>query len=109
MKSGIVEALKSSTNSIFSAPFDKTSEGKPVEIYALRNSNGMEARIMTYGGALVSLTAPDRDGQYADVVLGYDNLDEIREASWSAGPLALCKKTKYPRDFRMNFCAPMTM
>ena len=35
----------------------------------------MEARIITYGGILVSLTAPDRNGRLADVVLGYDTLD----------------------------------
>jgi aldose 1-epimerase len=67
---------KGSTNSISSAPFGKTPEGEPVEIYTLRNNKGMEVRIMTYGGTLVSLTAPDRDGKYADVILGYDNLDD---------------------------------
>ncbi len=57
-----------------SEPFGKTPDGTAVEIYTLRNANGMTARIMTYGGIVQSLTAPDRDGKYADVVLGYDNL-----------------------------------
>ncbi|MEI9960772.1 MAG: aldose epimerase family protein [Limisphaerales bacterium] len=56
-------------------PFGKTLDGKEVEIYTLRNSKGMEARIMTYGGIVVSLKVPDKNGNFDDVVLGYDNLD----------------------------------
>lgn len=56
------------------APFGATRDGTPVQLYTLRNGKGMEARIMNYGGIVVSLTAPDRNGQYADVVLGYDRL-----------------------------------
>ncbi len=55
--------------------FGKTPDGVPVEIYSLRNPNGFEARIMTYGGIVVSLKAPDKSGKLDDVVLGYDNLD----------------------------------
>jgi hypothetical protein len=50
-------------------------DGTPVEIYTLRNDKGMEARIMTYGGIVVSLKVPDKNGKFGDVVLGYDNLD----------------------------------
>jgi aldose 1-epimerase len=56
--------------------FGKTTDGRAVEIYALRNGQGMEARIATYGGIIVSLTAPDRAGRFADVVLGYDRLED---------------------------------
>ena len=56
------------------APFGKTADGTPVEIYTLRNISGMEARIMTYGGAGVSLKVPDKNGKLGDVVLGYDSL-----------------------------------
>lgn len=58
-----------------SRPFGTTGDGTPVELYTLVNAAGMEADIATYGGALVRLTAPDRDGDMADVVLGYDTLD----------------------------------
>lgn len=61
--------------SITSAPFGKTADGQSVEIYTLRNRHGMEARITNYGGIVVSLTAPDRAHKFADVVLGYDDLD----------------------------------
>ncbi len=55
-------------------PFGTTKDGKPVMLYTLRNKNGVEAKITNYGGIVVSLTAPDRNGQFADIVLGYDNL-----------------------------------
>ena len=55
--------------------FGKTAQGEPVEIYTLTNSNGLEARIITYGGILVSLKVPDRNGKLDDVVLGFDSLD----------------------------------
>jgi aldose 1-epimerase len=60
---------------ISQAPFGKTTDGTPVEIYTLRNSKGMEARIMTYGGIIVSLKVPDKNGNFGDVVLGFDSLD----------------------------------
>jgi len=55
-------------------PFGKTPDGTPIEIYTLSDAV-CEARIMTYGGVVVSLKAPDRDGKPADVVLGWDDLD----------------------------------
>jgi aldose 1-epimerase len=57
------------------ADFGKTKDGKAVQIFTLTNKNGMEARIMTYGGIVVSLKTPDRNGTMADVVLGYDDLN----------------------------------
>lgn len=56
-------------------PFGKTADGQAVEIYTLTNAKGAEARIMTYGGTVVSLKVPDRDGKLGDVVLGYPSLD----------------------------------
>ena len=59
---------------ITKADFGKTPDGTAVELYTLRNSKGMEATIMTYGGIVTSLKTPDRNGKLGDVVLGYDNL-----------------------------------
>jgi aldose 1-epimerase len=56
-------------------PFGKTADGTSVELYTLTNSSGVEAKIMTYGGIVVSLKVPDRNGKLDDVVLGYDGLD----------------------------------
>jgi aldose 1-epimerase len=67
---------------ISQAPFGKTPDGTPVEIYTLRNDKGMEARIMTYGGIVVSLKVPDKNGKFDDVVLGFDTLDGYTRDSY---------------------------
>jgi len=56
-------------------PFGMSRDGKPVDLFTLTNPQGMEVRAMTYGGVIVSLRVPDRNGHLADVVLGYDKLD----------------------------------
>lgn len=55
--------------------FGQTAEGQAVGLYTLRNANGVEASIMNLGAILVSLKAPDKAGNIADIVLGFDNLD----------------------------------
>jgi aldose 1-epimerase len=55
--------------------FGATTDGEAVELYTLTNTNGLKAKIMTYGGILVSLEVPDRNGKLADVVLGYEKLE----------------------------------
>jgi aldose 1-epimerase len=52
-----------------------TADGQAVDLFTLTNAKGVEARIMTYGGAVVSLKVPDRQGKLGDVVLGYESLD----------------------------------
>ena len=52
--------------------FGQMPDGGDVELYTLANEHGVEARIMNYGGTLVSLRAPDRNGVQADIVLGFD-------------------------------------
>jgi aldose 1-epimerase len=64
-----------SKGTITEAPFGNMPDGTPVKIYTLRNSRGAEARIMTYGGIVQKLTMPDKNGNFADVVLGFDNLE----------------------------------
>ncbi len=61
--------------------FGKTPEGQEVKLYSLRNANGVKADIMTYGATVVSLEAPDSQGQMDDIVLGYDNLDGYLKVS----------------------------
>lgn len=60
---------------VSSAPWGKTATGEEVRIHTLTNSRGMEARVMDYGGILVSLKVPDRAGMPGDVVLGFDTLE----------------------------------
>jgi len=58
------------------APWGETADGQKVDIYTLTNARGMSARITNYGAFLVSLNVPDRKGKFADVVLGYDKLED---------------------------------
>jgi aldose 1-epimerase len=60
---------------VSSSPWGRTNEGT-VEIYKLTNAHGVEARFITYGATLVSLTAPDRSGKLANIVLGFDSLEK---------------------------------
>ena len=63
--------------------FGRTPDGRQVRLYSLRNANGMTAGIINYGAIVVSLTAPDKDGNLGDIVLGYDNLqDYIKETPY---------------------------
>lgn len=54
----------------------KGPEGRKVERFTLKNSKGMEASILTYGGIVQTLKTPDRNGNFADVALGFNSLDE---------------------------------
>jgi aldose 1-epimerase len=58
---------------VTSEPFGE-SDGERVDLYTLRNGHGMEMRVTNYGGIITHLYVPDRDGEFADVVLGYDSL-----------------------------------
>lgn len=56
--------------------FGKTEDGQQTDLYILTNKNGVEAAITSYGGTVVSLKVPDRNGKIDDVVLGYDKLED---------------------------------
>jgi aldose 1-epimerase len=60
---------------IIKQPFGALPDGRDVELYLLTNNNGMQVSITTYGGIVTSLTVPDRTGEFADIVLGFDDLD----------------------------------
>ena len=67
--------------------FGKAPDGTAIEKYTLANSRGMRAEIMTWGGTVVSLTAPDRTGKFADVVLGMDTAEGYRTQTAFLGAL----------------------
>jgi aldose 1-epimerase len=52
-----------------------THDGRPVSVYTLTNSHGVEVRAMNYGGIILSIRVPDRKGEFADVVLGHETLE----------------------------------
>lgn len=54
--------------------FQQQVDGKPVDLYVLKNKNGMQAGITNYGGRLVGLLVPDKNGKLKDVVVGFDSL-----------------------------------
>jgi len=56
--------------------FGKTEDGQQTYLYLLTNKKGMEAAITNYGGTVVTLKVPDRNGKVDDVVLGYDKLED---------------------------------
>lgn len=65
-----------SQGQISDAAFDKTIDGKAVKLYHLKGKGNIQVAITNYGAKIVSLLAPDKQGQLADVELGYDNVDQ---------------------------------
>ena len=55
-------------------PFGKTADGQQADLYVLTNKNGMQAAITNFGATLVMLKVPDRKGNLADIVEGYDDV-----------------------------------
>lgn len=55
-------------------PFGKLPDGTSIHLFTLTNSNGLVAKIMTYGAIVTELHTPDRDGRMGDITLGFDTL-----------------------------------
>src|SRR5262249_15218957 len=69
-------ASNAQTNSaVEKRSFGKTPDGAAIDMYVLKNKNGVEADVINFGATLVSLKIPDRSGNLADVVLGYKDID----------------------------------
>jgi aldose 1-epimerase len=58
-------------STIEKSDYATTAEGVKVEKYTLTNANGMKMEVITMGGDIISLTAPDKEGTFEDIVLGY--------------------------------------
>ncbi|WP_298647556.1 aldose epimerase family protein [uncultured Proteiniphilum sp.] len=56
--------------------FQTVVNGDSVDLYVLKNTNGIEVTVTNYGGRIVSVMVPDRDGKLQDVVLGFDNIED---------------------------------
>ena len=70
-------AVTEQTKSGLSASdFQTVIDGDSTNLYVLINDNGMEVTITNYGGRIVSVMVPDKDGNFKDVVLGFDNIDD---------------------------------
>ena len=66
------------------AKFDTIINEKPVKLYTLANDNGMEVCITNFGGRVVSLCVPDKNGNPIDVVLGFDNIAQYADTVHNA-------------------------
>lgn len=62
--------------SILSKTYGKTKEQVSVNIFTLKNTNGVEVTITNFGGIVISIKVPDKQGIFKDVVLGYDKLED---------------------------------
>ncbi len=67
---------KIEVKAITKSEYAKTPDGKSVEKYTLENANGMKMEVITFGGIITSLTAPDKNGKFEDVVLSFTNPDD---------------------------------
>jgi aldose 1-epimerase len=67
--------------SVESQPYGTTADGQDVEEYILTNANGVEVRIISYGGTVTSVRVPDRDGLMENINLGFDNLADYETKS----------------------------
>lgn len=73
-------------DSIQTSVFGHLPDGRQVDVYQFTNSNGVELRVINYGGIIVSLKTPNVAGEFDDIVLGFDSLeaylsDEYRQAN----------------------------
>lgn len=68
---------------ITSQPYGTTADGIAVDEYTLTNANGMEVKIITYGGIITSIRVPDRYGNMANVTLGFANLEDYETLNTS--------------------------
>jgi len=62
--------------SIKKSVYGKMADGRVVHLFKLENKNGVKVEIIEYGGIITKLFAPDKDGKFADIVLGYETLEE---------------------------------
>jgi aldose 1-epimerase len=67
------------TSTSANAAYAATIDGKEVTLYTLKNKSGAQVSITNYGGRVVSLLVPDKDGKLTDVVLGYDSLKSYQK------------------------------
>ena len=58
------------------ADFQKTVDGKPTDLYVLKNASGAEVCVTNYGAKIVSIMVPDKNGKMTDVVLGHPSIDD---------------------------------
>lgn len=76
-----VTLLPAHDATVTAAPFGRLPAGRPATLYTLTNAQGMRADITDYGAIVVRVTAPDRQDRWADVVLGFNRVEDYIKAS----------------------------
>lgn len=67
---------KATDSGLLKSKFQTEVDGKKTDLYVLRNKNNMEVCVTNFGGRIVSVMVPDKDGQMRDVVLGFDSIQD---------------------------------
>ena len=57
--------------------FQKEINDKETDLFILKNKKGMEVAVTNYGCAILAIMVPDKNGKYANVVLGHDSIDHV--------------------------------
>ena len=74
---GCAETEKATTDSgLVKSNFQTEVGGKKTDLYVLRNQNNMEVCVTNFGGRIVSVMVPDKEGVMRDVVLGFDSIQD---------------------------------
>lgn len=63
---------------ITKSEFGKTKDSTTIELYTLKNANGVEMDVITYGGRITSLKVPNKDGKLENVILGFDTIEDYQ-------------------------------
>lgn len=83
-------AKKEKTIGLEKANFETTIEGKETKLFTLKNAHGMVVELSNYGARILSIHVPDAKGKLADVLLGFNTLEEYKANEYNAliGPYA---------------------
>lgn len=88
---------------IIKRSYGKTKEGIEVYLFSLSNSNGIKVDITNYGGIIVSIFVPNRNGVFDDIVLGYDQLDEyLKKSPYFGALIGRCANRIENSEFGLN-------
>ncbi|MDB5117717.1 MAG: galactose-epimerase [Mucilaginibacter sp.] len=75
-----IDSIRTASN-LSSSSFETTIDGKKTGLYVLKNKNNLQAAFTNYGGRLVSLLVPDRNGKLTDVVAGFKSVADYKNAT----------------------------
>jgi aldose 1-epimerase len=78
---------QSSKMSIAKSPFGKTKDGKSVDLYTLKNANGLTVKVITYGAIIYSFETPDKHGHVKNLTANCASLADYEDRSPCFGAL----------------------